>query len=320
VTVLSNLDPTVTIGLGLAAAFAAMALFGYVAVAAASQRRSVNKSLQALPSSQVSGADARQQQLAVPVTRRVVLPTLSRFSQSVLRFSPPAIVDRLEQELVYAGSPAGWDGQRLLAAKWLTAVGLALLSVVGFPLLGFGFVQAFVLAMVGAAVGYYLPEWILRSRSGKRQHEIRLALPDALDLMSITVEAGLSFDAALDRVSREMGGALGDEFFRVVQEMRLGKGRGESLRDLAGRTTVEELKSFVMAMVQAEIFGISVAKVLHVQAGELRIKRRQLAEEQAQKLPVKIIFPLILCIFPAIFVVLLGPAAISIYENIILLD
>jgi len=122
----------------------------------------------------------------------------------------------------------------------------------------------------------------------------------------------------LDRVSREMGGPLGDELHRVVQEMRLGKGRGEALRDLSGRTTVEELKAFVMAMVQAEIFGISVARVLHVQAGELRIKRRQRAEERAQKLPVKIVFPLILCIFPALFVVLLGPAAISIYENIIL--
>jgi tight adherence protein C len=314
----TDLDPAVLIGLGLVLAFAATALVGYVVLAAAGQRRSVHRSLQSMPSSRMSGGDVRQQQLAVPAMRRLVLPTLGRFSNRVLRFSPPAIVDRLDQELVHAGSPAGWDGQRLVAAKWLTAVGLVVAAVVVLPLSGLGFAGTVVAVLAGAFVGYYLPEWIVRSRAGERQKAIQLALPDALDLMSITVEAGLSFDAALDRVGREMGGPLGDELHRVVQEMRLGKGRGEALRDLSGRTTVEELKAFVMAMVQAEIFGISVARVLHVQAGELRIKRRQRAEEKAQKLPVKIIFPLLLCIFPALFVVLLGPAAISIYQNIIL--
>ena len=315
---LADVDPTLLIALGLGLAFLALALVGYVAIAAAGQRRSVYRSLQTVQSSQLSGSDVRQQQLAVPAMRRLVLPTLTGFSRRVLRFSPPAIVDRLDQELVYAGSPAGWDGQRLMAAKWLTVIGLAVAAVVALPLSGFGIAGTVLAVIAGAFVGYYLPEWILRWRAGKRQKAIRLALPDALDLMSITVEAGLSFDAALDRVSREMGGPLGEELHRVVQEMRLGKGRGEAMRDLSTRTTVEELKSFVMAMVQAEIFGISVARVLHVQAGELRIKRRQLAEAQAQKLPVKIVFPLVLCIFPAIFVVLLGPAAISIYENIIL--
>ncbi|MFO7776799.1 MAG: type II secretion system F family protein [Nitriliruptoraceae bacterium] len=315
---ITDLDPTLLIGLGLVLAFVALALVGYVVVSAAGQRRSVHRSLQSMPSSQMSGGDVRQQQLAVPAMRRLVLPTLGRLSDRVLRFSPPAIVERLDQELVYAGSPAGWDGQRLMAAKWLTAVGLAVAAVVLLPLSGFGFAGTVAAVLAGAFVGYYLPEWIVRSRAGERQKMIQLALPDALDLMSITVEAGLSFDAALDRVGREMGGPLGDELHRVVQEMRLGKGRGEALRDLSARTTVEELKAFVMAMVQAEIFGISIARVLHVQAGELRIKRRQRAEETAQKLPVKIIFPLILCIFPALFVVLLGPAAISIYENVIL--
>jgi tight adherence protein C len=313
----SDLDPTVLISLGLAAAFGSVMLLGYAAVAAGGQRRSVNRSLRAMPESQVAGSDVRQQQLATPLGRRVVLPTLGRISDRLLRFSPPAIVDRLDQELVYAGSPAGWDGQRLLAAKWVTAVGLAVLTLVGLPLLGVSLLRTLAAVVFIALIGYYLPEWVVRARSGRRQKEIQLALPDALDLMSITVEAGLSFDAALDRVSREMGGPLGEELYRVVQEMRLGKGRGESLRDLSSRTTVNELKSFVMAMVQAEIFGISVAKVLHVQAEELRIKRRQRAEEKAQKLPVKIVFPLVLCIFPAIFVVLLGPAAITIYENII---
>jgi tight adherence protein C len=313
-----DLDPTLLISLGLAALFLAMGLVGYVGFAAAVQRRSVNRSLRSMSTSELHGADLRQRELAVPVMRRIVLPGLTRVAQRVLRFSPPAIVDRLDSELVYAGSPAGWDGLRLLAVKWVSSAVAVVLTFLVLPAVDFGLLRTIFVAPIAGVLGYYLPEWLLRSRSGKRQHEIQRALPDALDLMSITVQAGLGFDAALERVSREMGGPLGEEFYRVVQEMRLGKGRGEALRDLSERTTVEELKSFVMAMVQAEIFGISIAQVLHVQAEELRLKRRMRAEEQAQKLPVKIIFPLILCIFPAMMVVLIGPAAISIYENFIL--
>jgi tight adherence protein C len=315
-----NLDPTILMTFGLTAGFLAVVLVGYVGFAAAAQRRSVNRSLRAMGTSELHGSELRQQELAIPVMRRVVLPALSQVSGRVLRFSPPAVVERLDAELVYAGSPAGWDGQRLLAVKWVSAVGFVLGAIVLLPAADFGVLRAIFVAPVAGLVGYYLPEWLLRSRSGKRQYQIQRALPDALDLMSITVQAGLGFDAALERVSREMGGPLGEELYRVVQEMRLGKGRGEALRDLAERTTVDELKSFVMAMVQAEIFGISIAQVLSVQAEELRLKRRMRAEEQAQKLPVKIVFPLILCIFPAMMVVLAGPAAISIYENLILMD
>jgi tight adherence protein C len=312
-----DLDPTSLMTLGLTAGFLAVVLIGYVGFVAAAQRRSVNRSLRAMGSSELHGNDLRQRELAIPVMRRVVLPALSRVSGRVLRFSPPAVVDRLDAELVYAGSPAGWDGQRLLAVKWVSAVGFVLGAIVLLPAVDFGLLRTVFVAPVAGFVGYFLPEWLLRSRSGKRQFQIQRALPDALDLMSITVQAGLGFDAALERVSREMGGPLGEEMYRVVQEMRLGKGRGEALRDLSERTTVDELKSFVMAMVQAEIFGISIAQVLSVQAEELRLKRRMRAEEQAQKLPVKIVFPLILCIFPAMMVVLVGPAAISIYENFI---
>jgi tight adherence protein C len=312
-----DLNPTSLMTLGLTAGFLAFALIGYVGFVAAGQRRSVNRSLRAMGSSELHGSDLRQRELAIPVMRRLVLPALSRVSGRVLRFSPPAVVDRLDAELVYAGSPAGWDGQRLLAVKWVSAVGFVLGAIVLLPAVDFGLLRTVFVAPVAGFVGYFLPEWLLRSRSGKRQFQIQRALPDALDLMSITVQAGLGFDAALERVSREMGGPLGEEMYRVVQEMRLGKGRGEALRDLSERTTVDELKSFVMAMVQAEIFGISIAQVLSVQAEELRLKRRMRAEEQAQKLPVKIVFPLILCIFPAMMVVLVGPAAISIYENFI---
>lgn len=311
------MEPLLLIALGLAAAFLAVTVVGTVAGSAILQRRSVYRSLQTMSQAELAPSDVRGQELATPFVRRVVLPSLEKVGRRVLRFAPPSIVDRLDLELVYAGSPAGWDGARLLATKYLTAAALSVSAVVFLPAAGFGVLRTIILAPAAAFVGYYLPEWLLRSQSGKRQHSMRRALPDALDLMSITVEAGLAFDAALERVSREMGGPLGEECYRVVQEMRLGKSRSEALRDLGDRTTVDELRSFVLAMVQAEIFGISIARVLHVQAAELRVKRRQLAEEQAQKLPVKIVFPLILCIFPALMVVLLGPAAISIYENII---
>ena len=312
-----NLDPSLLLAIGLAAGFLAAALVAYSSVAALAQRRSVNRSLRSMQSSDLPAGSVRQQELAVPVMRRVVLPGLSGISRRLLRFTPPSIVERLDQELVYAGSPAGWDGARLLALKWLVAAVVALLTVVGLPLLGVGVVPALAVAPVTTFIGYYLPEWLVRARSSKRQQQMRKALPDALDLLSITVQAGLGFDAALEKVSKEMRGPLGAELYRVVQEIRLGKGRGEALRSLGERTTVDELKAFVMAMVQAEIFGMSISRVLEVQAEESRIKRRQRAEEQAQKLPVKIVFPLVLCIFPTLFAITLGPAAITIYQELL---
>ena len=311
------MDTTLLMLVGLAAAFAAVALAVGVTVTSMAQRRAIYRSLRNVEGSGPAPADVRQQELATPFVRRVVLPGLGWLARATKRFSPIEIIDRLDEELVYAGSPAGWDGARVFALKLASTVALVVGALVVLPAGGLGWLRAIVLAPFAGFVGYYLPEWILRSRSGTRQESMRRALPDALDLMSITVEAGLGFDAAMDRVSREMGGPLGAELHRVGQEMRLGKSRSEALRDLGERTTVDELKSFILAMVQAEIFGISVSRVLNVQADELRIKRRQLAEEQAQKLPVKIVFPLILCIFPALMVVLLGPAAINIYENLI---
>lgn len=302
---------------GLLLAAVSIVLLGAVIGGGVAERRAVYRSLRTMRSVELSATDVRQRQLAAPVTSRVVVPALRRIGHGARRFTPASVVERLDQELVYAGSPVGWDGERVLAIKVTLTV---LLGVLGFFLpgiIGAGAARGLILGPLLAAVGYYLPEWVLRGRSASRQDRIRKALPDALDLMSITVEAGLGFDAAMERVAREMGGPLGDELLRVVQEMRLGKARADALRDLGDRSTVDELRSFVLAMVQADIFGIAVARVLNVQAREIRIKRRQRAEEEAQKLPVKIIFPLILCIFPALFVVLLGPAAIQIYRSLI---
>ena len=305
----------VTVGVLLA--FGAMLLAFIALQDFVLERRQVFKALRSVRAIELTPTDVRKRELAVPFYQRVLVPTLKGVGSIGRRFTPASVTERLRKELVYAGSPVGWDAERVLAMKLLGTAILAGLSFVVSRLGGLSPFRGLVLMGLLGVVGYYLPEWILRSKSGARQKAMQRALPDALDLLSITVEAGLGFDAAVARVARQAGGPLGEEFHRVLQEMQIGKTRADALRDLADRTSIPELKSFVLAMVQADIFGISIAKVLAVQAREMRIKRRQRAEEQAQKVPVKIVFPLILCIFPSLFIVLLGPAMITIYQNIL---
>ena len=169
---------------------------------------------------------------------------------------------------------------------------------------------------VGAGLGFVLPDVLVRNAGEKRQIELRKALPDAIDMMTVCVEAGLGFDAALARVARDLEGPVAAECARVLQEMQFGKSRTEALRALAARTEVVELRTFVSSLVQATEFGISIAVVMRDQAKQMRIRRRQRAEEKAQKLPVKILLPLIMCLLPAMFVVLLGPAVINIIHTL----
>lgn len=304
------------LAVGLISLFAAV-LVGAVSLRGyARERQQLSRTLQATTTAG-STIDVRREQLSAPVWGRAIIPGLKAAGRAGRRFTPLDVYQRLEQDLIYAGNPSGWDVERILAVKLVlpfVLAGLGVLVWLGLELqtsLGVG------MTALMAAVGYYAPEWVLRSAVDKRQTAIRKTLPDSLDLLSITVEAGLSFDAALVRVAQNIKGPLGQELYRVVQEVQLGKSRSDALRDLSTRTNVEALKTFILAMVQADAFGIPIARVLHVQAAEIRLKRRQLAEEQAQKLPVKIVFPLILGIFPAIFVVLLGPAVIQIYEGLI---
>ena len=170
-------------------------------------------------------------------------------------------------------------------------------------------------AALFGVTGYFGPNLALYQMAYNRREQMRRELPDALDLLTISVEAGLAFDAALSQVARNTSGPLADEFFRVLQEMQIGLGRSEAMRALGDRTELAELRGFVTSMIQADAFGIPIAQVLRVQAREMRIKRSQRAEELAQKVPVKILFPLIFCILPALFVVILGPAVIQIFNS-----
>jgi tight adherence protein C len=295
-----------------AASLSLVALQGYFL-----ERRQVSHSLRRVRSMDAAPTDLRRRQLAEPLRRRLITPGLRRLGGLARRMTPASAMERLTRQLVYAGSPPGWDAERMLAFKVLGAVVFTVGGVIFATLSRSGVLRVASLAVLLCAVGYYLPEVVLRSRARQRQELLQRALPDSLDLLSITVQAGLGFDAAVSRVARRVTGPLGEELYRVIQEMQLGRSRVDALRDLAARSTVPELKSFVLAMVQAEAFGISIGKVLQIQAREMRTKRRQRAEEKAQKVPVKIVFPLILCIFPALFVVLMGPAAIRIYESLI---
>ena len=230
-----------------------------------------------------------------------------------LRLSPSGIAAKLQRRLDLAGNPGQWTPDRILAAKGLGLIALATLgALVGLRNPGL----LILCAAVGGAAGFFLPDVLLYNAGLKRQAKLQVALPDALDMLSVCVEAGLGFDAALAQVARNTDGPLAAEFARALQEMQIGKSRSQALRALADRTTVPEVRAFVSALVQANDLGIPIARVLREQSKEMRVRRRQRAEAKAQQVPVKITFPLILCIFPALLVVVLGPGVINIAHSL----
>ena len=308
--------PQIVLAIGLAAIFLAIVLLLTTIGAITSERQAVNRSLAAVRAMDTA-PDRMKAELDRPFGERVVSPTMGRLTNLGRRFTAGEQTDRIKHRLELAGNPPGWDVDRVIAFKVLGMfAGLGLGVLVGFFLLG-GLLPAIAATVGFALLGFYLPNIILYQSAYNRSEQIRKDLPDALDLLTISVEAGLAFDAAVSQVARNTDGPLADEFFRVLQEMQIGMGRTEAMRALGERTDVEELRGFVTAMVQADAFGIPIANVLRVQAKEMRVKRSQRAEEKAQKVPVKILFPLIFCILPCLFIVVLGPAAINIYDAII---
>lgn len=229
------------------------------------------------------------------------------------RLSPSGMTASLQRRLDIAGNPGRWTPERFLAVKGL---GLLVLGALGalYGLSGVGTLVLF--TTIGAAAGFFLPDLLLYNEGTKRQKKIQNALADAMDMLTVCVEAGLGFDAALAQVARNTRGPLSGEFARVIQEMQIGKSRSAALRGMVARTTAPELRGFVSAMVQAGELGISIAGVLREQAKEMRLKRRQRAEEAAQKVPIKILFPLIFFLFPALFVMIMGPGAITISQTL----
>lgn len=255
-------------------------------------------------------ADARDLVLTRSAGERAVQPAVRWLATRARRLTPAGWVSKLERRITLAGRPAAWPLERVLAAKLLLGVaGL----IAGYFLLSDPLSILRILSWVGlTAGGYFAPDIALLNVSQKRQPAIQDALPDTLDQMMISVEAGIGFESAMARAGRTGHGPLAEELVRTLQEIQLGVSRSEAMRNLADRTDVADVRHFVLAVVQAEKYGIPIADVLRNQANELRIKRRQRAEERAMKIPVKIVFPLVLCILPALFIVVIGPGAIRI--------
>jgi tight adherence protein C len=250
-----------------------------------------------------------------PFKERVLKPGLARLVRLGKLLTPSSQLLRIRRRLEEAGTPDNWDVDRVLAYKVLGLGGGVLAGVALGFVIGAQPVQIAVITIGTALLGYFTPNMVVYQLAYNRSEQLRRELPDALDLLTITVEAGLAFDAALAQVARNTTGPLAAEFFRVLQEMQIGLGRAEAFKAMGERTNVPELRQFVTAIVQADSFGIPIAQVLRVQANEMRVRRTQLAEERAQKVPVKILFPLIFGILPALMIVVLGPAALDIIHN-----
>ena len=252
-------------------------------------------------------------ELSQPFSERVIVPVVRRIGEFSARFTPQKAIQDTARRLEIAGNPWPIDAATFLAIRFILAVVLG------------GFLVAVVLISppsnpsdnfmyIGGATfaGFFLPHLMLTSRITRRQKEIRKAMPDALDLLTICVEAGLGFDAAMSKVSEKWENELSLAFTRTIREVQLGKVRREALKDMSDRLGIPEMTSFVAAIIQSEQLGVSMAKVLRIQSDQMRVKRRQYAEEEAHKAPIKMIIPMALLIFPSILIIILTPAVLQI--------
>lgn len=246
------------------------------------------------------------------VTDRLATPMFDLTRRLAVSLSPKGTSARLARLLDSAGNPPAWTVERLLGVK-----GAALILLAAFGLIVFGGITPLgVLAGAAlAAAGFFLPDLLVYNAGTKRQEELRLGLADALDMLTVCVEAGQGFDGALQQVARSVTGPVSGEFSRVLQEIQIGRPRGQAFSSLAERTTVPEIKTFVTALVQADRLGLPIGAVLREQAQQMRLVRKQRAEEKAQKVPIKILFPMLLCVFPLLFIVVIGPGGIRIVDT-----
>src|SRR5574339_635598 len=297
----------------------AIILIVIIAVVAVSWRRSApgeeDDPLQARLAEFIQRGDVtslEEIELSQPFSERVIIPVVRRIGEISARFTPQKAIQDTARRLELAGNPWPIDAATFLAIRFILAVVLA------------GFLTAVILISppsnpsdnfmyIGGATfaGFFLPHLMLTSRITRRQKEIRKAMPDALDLLTICVEAGLGFDAAMSKVSEKWENELSLAFARSIREIQLGKVRRDALRDMADRLGIPEMTSFVAAIIQSEQLGVSMAKVLRIQSDQIRVKRRQFAEEQAHKAPIKMIIPMALLIFPSILIIILTPAILQ---------
>lgn len=290
--------------------FASCALVLSIVGVLTTEKRGVARSLAAIQAMD-KAPDVLKQELERPFSERVIAPLGERLVGIGKKLTRADTADQIRHKLDVAGNPPGWDVNRIIGLKVL---GMAVLGGLGFLYLvgqGMAFPKLVLITAAVGGFGFMLPNILLNNAGQKREQLMQNALPDALDLLTISVEAGLGFDAAVDRVAKNTTGPLAQELSRLLQEIQIGVGRMDAMRAMGERTTIKDLKSFCLAMVQADALGIPIARVLRVQSKEMRTKRRQRAEEKAQKVPVKILFPLIFFILPSLFIVIIGPVALQ---------
>lgn len=300
--------------LGMVLFGGALALVIYTLMAQADEKQVVRESLRQLEGYEVE--NVRDQELLAPLSERALVPILGGLTNLGRRFTPVGYVDGVRQKFIWSGNASADAVDRFLAMRVITVAlvpGVWFLMFIWNPmgLTGMNLVMAAGLLMFALVAG---PDASLNRKVEERMHELQIKLPDILDLLTISVEAGLGFEQAMDRTIDAVPGALSDEFGRMLGETRAGASRADAMRAMEQRCNTPEVRSFVLAILQADTFGVSIGRVLRAQADEMRIKRRQLAQERAQKAPVKMLIPMVFCIFPALFVVVIGPAIINIRE------
>jgi tight adherence protein C len=296
----------------VALAVAAVGLGAWSVSTSMDARAGGRRSLRAIDDYQL--VDVRDEEMSQPIAARVFAPAGRAFTNLARRLTPVGYVDGVRRKIVLAGNPPGYEVDRFLTLKLL---GVA--SIIGWIVLAAVFLSdhvplAVLTVIFASGICIFGPDLLLENKIQHRRDEIERRLPDTLDLLVISVEAGLGFEQALERTAAAVPGPLSEESRRMLQETRMGASRADALRALDERTQVDDLRTFILAMLQADAFGVSISRILRGQADEIRIRRRQHAQELSQKAPVKMLFPLAVCIFPAIFVVVLLPAAIQIFK------
>ena len=264
-------------------------------------------------SRRLASLQTRDEVLSAGISERAIAPIIEGIGKFALRFTPQGWVTKAQKKLVHAGMSERMDGNTWAAIRIIALIFTLVMFFVIQGAFSTPMTKLIVFALL-MIVGFVGPESVLNRRIDDRRKDMEKSLPDVIDLLVISVEAGLGFEAAMGKVVLAVPGELSREFSRTLQETRVGVSRHKPLRSMAERTDVDDLNAFILALIQADQFGVSIARMLRVQADEMRIRRRQRAQEKAFAAPVKLVFPLVLCIFPSMFVVLLGPAGINIYE------
>jgi len=264
----------------------------------------------------LASLSTRDDMMQQDFSQRAVAPVMQGLGRFALRFTPTGWVDRAQHKLVLAGWAERMDGNTWAAVRIIAMVASIVLLFVVMPLVD-STMMKFVAGGLIVFIGFLGPEASLNRAIDDRRKEMERTLPDIIDLLVISVEAGLGFEAAMGRVVQNVPGELSKEFSRTLQETRVGVSRHDALRAMSERTDVDDLNSFILSLVQADQFGVSISRMLRVQADEMRVRRRQRIQERAFAAPVKMIFPMMFCIFPSIFIVILGPAAINISNTLL---